>query len=332
MCPPYWTVTLVSGAGAEGVPVAVTVGALRSSTPGVAGAPAVPVPFVLGRSRRPRAPSPPPSPPPPRPAPSSLARVSGTMSPADAKRGAKRRKNKRGGGLSSTGGPGPSGGGGAGGLGKAGAAAGAAPLRAATQAAAVSPSAVGGLLTAPATAASNGALGGGGASAGHGEVRRRPGRAAVTSRCGGPGTHPPGRAVLAAGRLPPRHPPSPLALSGWCGAPRPQRGGGTRVLGPSQRWGAAALPCVAERWGWAVSPAPHPLWGKGNAGCLELCRPGFLLKSRQEPVPGSSSSGVLELGPHLNGGAVRNRWPGLEKAKIHLCVFIFPLLLEAFLQ
>ncbi|XP_075004695.1 protein FAM193A isoform X3 [Calonectris borealis] len=92
------------------------------------------------------------------------------MSPADAKRGAKRRKNKRGGGLSSTGGPGPSGGGGAGGLGKAGAAAGAAPLRAATQAAAASPSAVGGLLTAPATAAGNGALGGGGAAAGHGEV------------------------------------------------------------------------------------------------------------------------------------------------------------------
>ncbi|XP_064305065.1 protein FAM193A isoform X3 [Phalacrocorax carbo] len=93
------------------------------------------------------------------------------MSPADAKRGAKRRKNKRGGGLSSTGGPGPSGGGGAGsgGLGKAGAvAAGAAPLRAATQAAAASPSAVGGLLTAP--VAGNGALGGGGAAAGHGEV------------------------------------------------------------------------------------------------------------------------------------------------------------------
>ncbi|XP_075355741.1 protein FAM193A isoform X2 [Mycteria americana] len=92
------------------------------------------------------------------------------MSPADAKRGAKRRKNKRGGGLSSTGGPGPSGGGGAGGLGKAGAAAGAAPLRAATQAAAASSSAVGGLLTAPATAAGNGALGGGGAAAGHGET------------------------------------------------------------------------------------------------------------------------------------------------------------------
>ncbi|KAM4674620.1 uncharacterized protein AAGF69_003112 [Amazona ochrocephala] len=90
------------------------------------------------------------------------------MSPADAKRGAKRRKNKRGGGLSSTGGPGPSGGGGAGGLGKAGAVAGAAPLRAATQAAAASPSAVGGLLTAP--AAGNGALGGAGAAAGHSEV------------------------------------------------------------------------------------------------------------------------------------------------------------------
>ncbi|KAM6075856.1 protein FAM193A isoform 3-T6 [Chlamydotis macqueenii] len=91
------------------------------------------------------------------------------MSPADAKRGAKRRKNKRGGGLSSTGGPGPSGGGGAGGLGKAGAATGAAPLRAATQAAAASsPNAVGGLLTAP--AAGNGALGGSGAAAGHGEV------------------------------------------------------------------------------------------------------------------------------------------------------------------
>ena len=167
MCPPYWTVTLVSGAGAEGVPVAVTVGALRSSAPGVPRAPALPAPSAPGSSPRPRAPSPPPSPPPPR----SLlpARVSGAMSPADAKRGAKRRKNKRGGGLGSSGGPGPSGGGGAGGLGKAGTAAGAVPLRAASQAAAGSPSAVGGLLTAP--AAGSGALGGGGgAAAGHGEV------------------------------------------------------------------------------------------------------------------------------------------------------------------
>lgn len=80
-----------------------------------------------------------------------------TMSPADAKRGAKRRKNKRGGGLGSTGGPGPSGG--TGGLGKAGGAAAAAPAP---------PGAVGALLTAP--GGGSGAPGGGGAAAGHGEV------------------------------------------------------------------------------------------------------------------------------------------------------------------
>ncbi|XP_034627170.1 protein FAM193A isoform X2 [Trachemys scripta elegans] len=95
------------------------------------------------------------------------------MSPADAKRGAKRRKNKRGGGLGSTGGPGPSGGGGgAGGLSKSGAASASAALRAPAQAVAATPSVVGGLLTAPATATGNGALSGGagGAGAGHGEV------------------------------------------------------------------------------------------------------------------------------------------------------------------
>ncbi|XP_038255369.1 protein FAM193A isoform X3 [Dermochelys coriacea] len=95
------------------------------------------------------------------------------MSPADAKRGAKRRKNKRGGGLGSTGGPGPSGGGGgAGGLSKSGAASASAALRAPAQAVAATPSVVGGLLTAPATAPGNGALSGGagGAGAGHGEV------------------------------------------------------------------------------------------------------------------------------------------------------------------
>ncbi|XP_059577504.1 protein FAM193A isoform X3 [Alligator mississippiensis] len=90
------------------------------------------------------------------------------MSPADAKRGAKRRKNKRGGGLGSAGGPGPSGGGGGGGgLGKAGAAPGpaAAPLRAPAPA----QSAGGGLLGAPAAPAPSGALGGAAAAA-HGEV------------------------------------------------------------------------------------------------------------------------------------------------------------------
>ncbi|XP_077672046.1 protein FAM193A isoform X3 [Eretmochelys imbricata] len=94
------------------------------------------------------------------------------MSPADAKRGAKRRKNKRGGGLGSTGGPGPGGGGGAGGLSKSGAASASAALRAPAQAVAATPSVVGGLLTAPATATGNGALSGGagGAGAGHGEV------------------------------------------------------------------------------------------------------------------------------------------------------------------
>nr|XP_025046295.1 uncharacterized protein LOC102446313 [Pelodiscus sinensis] len=92
------------------------------------------------------------------------------MSPADAKRGAKRRKNKRGGGLGSTGGPGPSGG--TGGLSKSAAASVSAALRAPAQAGAATPSVGGGLLTAPATAASNGALSGGvgGAGAGHGEV------------------------------------------------------------------------------------------------------------------------------------------------------------------
>ncbi|XP_067415028.1 protein FAM193A isoform X2 [Emydura macquarii macquarii] len=94
------------------------------------------------------------------------------MSPADAKRGAKRRKNKRGGGLGTTGGPGPGGGGGAGGLSKSGAASASAALRAPAQAVAATPSVVGGLLTAPATVTGNGALssGAGGAGAGHGEV------------------------------------------------------------------------------------------------------------------------------------------------------------------
>lgn len=181
------------------------------------------------------------------------------MSPADAKRGAKRRKNKRGGGLSSTGGPGPSGG--AGGLGKAGAAAGAAPLRAATQAAAASPSAVGGLLTAPAAAAGNGALGGGGAAAGHGEVRWAPGRAAVTSRCGGAGTHThthtPGRGALAAGG--PRHPPSRPALPGGCGPQALGRAGGASA-GP-----LAALPCAV---GLGSGPGSPPFVGEGQRRLL----------------------------------------------------------------
>lgn len=223
----------------------MTVGALRSSAPGVPRAPAPPAPSAPGSSPRPRAPSPPPSPPPPR----SLlpARVSGAMSPADAKRGAKRRKNKRGGGLGSSGGPGPSGGGGAGGLGKAGAAAGAVPLRAASQAAAGSSSAVGGLLTAP--AAGSGALGGGGgAAAGHGEVRRGAGRRDVSTAPGcdegwGEGRERKGRTEGGS----PCHPPS-LRRPG---------GGGNRERPP----GAVGM---------GEAPAAQPLWGKGGAApCRE---------------------------------------------------------------
>lgn len=270
MCPPYWTVTLVSGAGAEGVPVAVTVGALRSSAPGVPRAPALPAPSAPGSSPRPRAPSPPPSPPPPR----SLlpARVSGAMSPADAKRGAKRRKNKRGGGLGSSGGPGPSGGGGAGGLGKAGTAAGAVPLRAASQAAAGSPSAVGGLLTAP--AAGSGALGGGGgAAAGHGEVRRGP----------------------------PGYPHAPRAGAMRVGGRKGSREGGSSCHPPSPR-----CPSPVRGWG-ELGRGPRGLRGWERPRLLGLCGG----RAARRPAESPRLRGP-RLRPHLHGGAEGTGLGGAE--------------------
>lgn len=95
----------------------------------------------------------------------------------------------------------------------------------------------------------------------------------MTSRCGGPGTHPPGRAALAAGGLPYAiHPP--LLPSSANAGPEALEGRRELSAGPLAAAGDLGAALRVGAVGLGSIPAPHPLWGKGSAGCLGRYHPG----------------------------------------------------------